>query len=265
MYFMKKAHSFLWVMFLLLWMLVPGRVQAGETYFPTQLSKNTLKAGSGLEREASDELAEPTLVAAAGDPPPVGNASSFISRFEQGQVSWGFQLGYGFTINLPPPPDYIGDRTDFNFLYIFPNWKFNLTGLIGKGPWQGALYWVVEGGVALGITNPKLRGQRTDDAPSYVIGLVPLQLEYKFINLDRRWVPFIFAGAGGSITDFNRGAREISTQYEFILNTGGGIEYYFDNGHAISFNYHFWHLSNSGIEEPNIGLNSHVFTMGFTF
>lgn len=265
MHFMKKSCFFLWVSLFLMGTVVPGQSLAGDSYFTTRFSKNFFPAHPETIGKVEAGWDEPELMAAAGDPSPGAGAPDFLSRFKQGQTSWGFQFGYGYTFDLPPPPPNVMDRTNFDFLYIFPNWKFNLTGLVGRGPWQGALYWVVEAGMVIGITDPTIRGQVTDSAPNYVLGLVPFQLEYKFINPNRRWVPFIFGGAGGSVTDFNRAATEISTQYEFILNTGGGIEYYFGNGHAISFNYHFWHLSNSGIQTPNIGLNAHVFALGFTF
>lgn len=263
---MKKPLSFLWIVFLLTCLLgFPGRAVSADLYFATHISDIELTtASTEVSGEASESASGPTLF--AGTERPSGEMpAGFMDRFEQKQTSWGFQIGYGFTTDLPPPPEHLGDRTDIEFLYLFPNWKYNLTGLVGKGAWRGALYWVVEAGLALAVTDPEFLGQPQDDAPSYVLGLVPFQLEYKFISPDRRWVPFIFGGAGASVGDFNRGAREISTQFEFILNTGAGIEYYFKDGPAVSFNYHFWHLSNSGIKAPNIGLNAHVFTLGFSF
>ena len=98
-----------------------------------------------------------------------------------------------------------------------------------------------------------------------MVGLVPAQLEYKFLNPERSWAPFVFAGVGGAWGDFFQGAVEISTAFQFILQTGGGIEYFFDNGTAINFNYRFWHLSNSNIKSPNVGINAHVFSLGYSF
>jgi len=262
---MKKPLSFLWILFFLMGIGISTPAMAGDAYFSTRFSKTALEAPTEMAQGVPGNLSQPTLHAAAGDPPSGSPVSSFVNRFEQGTVSWGFQIGYGFTTDIPSPPEQVGDRTNIEFLYLFPNWKYNLTGLIGKGALRGALYWAVEAGLAIAVTDPEFQGRPTDDAPSYVLGLVPFQLEYKFISPDRRWVPFIFGGAGGSVGDFNRAAREISTQFEFILNSGAGIEYYFDNGPAVSFNYHFWHLSNSDIKAPNIGLNSHVFTLGFSF
>lgn len=189
---------------------------------------------------------------------------SFEERFAQKQTQWGLDIGYGYTFDLPPV-DAIGDRTNFEFLYFFPKWKYNLTGIKGQGFWQGALYWVVDGGITIATADPTLNGVATGDAPLYVIGFSPIQAEYKFLNPHRKWAPFVFAGAGISIGDWHKAARELDTALEFILNVGGGLEYFFDNGTSINFAYRLWHLSNSNIKGSNIGLNSHIFTLGFNF
>jgi len=72
--------------------------------------------------------------------------------------------------------------------------------------------------------------------------------------------------AGGEAWgDFFQGSEEISTAFEFILQGGVGIEYFFANGTALNFNYRLWHLSNSGINGRNVGTNAHVFSLGFSF
>jgi len=190
--------------------------------------------------------------------------SSFEERFAQKTTQWGLDFGYGYTFDLPPV-DHIGDRTNFEFLYFFPKWKYNLTGVKGQGFWQGALYWVIDAGLVVAIADPTLNGSTTAEAPLYVLGFSPIQVEYKFLNPHRQWAPFVFAGMGISIGDFHKGARELDTALEFILNVGGGLEYFLDNGTALNFSYRLWHLSNSNIKGANIGLNAHLFTLGVTF
>ena len=50
-------------------------------------------------------------------------AQNFSDRFAKGNTSFGGELGFGHTFNLPPGRD----RTDLSFAFIFPNWqkKFN--------------------------------------------------------------------------------------------------------------------------------------------
>ena len=94
---------------------------------------------------------------------------------------------------------------------------------------------------------------------------MPAQLEYKFLGFGRSWAPFLFAGIGGSWSEWFQESKEIATAFEFILQTGGGIEYFFDNGTAINFHYRLFHLSNSNVKSPNVGLNAHVFSLGYSF
>ena len=190
---------------------------------------------------------------------------SFAERFAKGQTEFGLQLGYGFTFDLPKITKVEEERTNIDFAFIAPNFKYNLTGVVGKSFYQGALYWVVETSASISLLDPDRNNLKVDSAPTYVFGITPLQLEYKFVKPNRKWGPFVFGGVGFSVGDWHKGSREISTAFEFILQGGGGLEYFLDNGHSIYFNYRFWHLSNSNIKSPNIGLNAHVFAMGVSF
>ena len=189
----------------------------------------------------------------------------FDSRFAKGQYAFGFNLGIGFTVNIPPVDAVSDERTQIRFAHFFPNFKYNLTGIMGKSIYRGALYWVIEAGVAVTLKDPTRNNQVVDESPDFLFGLVPAQLEYKFLGPDRSWAPFLFAGIGGSWSEWFQESKEIATAFEFILQAGAGIEYFFDNGTALNFNYRLWHLSNSNVKSPNIGLNAHVFSLGFSF
>jgi len=191
--------------------------------------------------------------------------SDFENRFAKHQYQFGLSLGYGFNFNLPPTGLPAAQRSKFKFAYFFPNFKYNLTGLIGSSFYQGALYWVMEVGAAVTVTDPTQNNRQIKNGPNYVLGLVPAQLEYKFIGPGRSWAPFLYAGVGGSWGDWYEETREISTPFEFILQTGVGLEYFYANGMAINLQYRFWHLSNSNVQSPNIGINAHVVTLGFSF
>ena len=179
-------------------------------------------------------------------------AQGFSERFSKGSSSFGGQLGMGHTFNLPPGKD----RTDLSFAFIFPNWQYNLTGLISQDSFlQGALYWHVEAGLA-GLT-------RRDH--EYLLGFSPLMVEYKFLNQKRRWAPTVLAGAGFSMTNWKDQAEyELGSEFEFLLHAGAGVEVFHQSG-SYSFNYRLFHLSNAGMQRPNIGLNAHVFSLGFRF
>ena len=179
-------------------------------------------------------------------------AQNFSDRFAKGDTSFGGELGFGHTFNLPPGKD----RTDLSFAFIFPNWQKNLTGIIAPDSyWQGALYWHVEAGLAA----------LTHRDHEYLIGFSPVMVNYKFLNSQRKWAPNILAGAGFSMQDWRKHAeRELGSDFQFLLHAGAGLEIFRETG-TYSFNYRLFHVSNAGMEKPNIGLNSHVFSLGFRF
>lgn len=212
-----------------------------------------------------DEIQVAQAVPESGEAANSTSFPNYKSRFAKKQHEFGLSLGFGFSINLPPATGISGQRTEIRAIHFSPNFKYNVTGLWGNSFYRGALYWVVEPTVVISTVDPQKNGVIVDQAPTFMIGLVPLQLEYKFLNLGRSWAPFVFAGVGGTWGDFFEGAVEISTAFEFILQTGAGIEYFFDNGTSVNFNYRLWHLSNSNIKSPNTGLNAHVFSLGYSF
>ena len=179
------------------------------------------------------------------------DAETFSQRFEKGSQDFGAQVGWGYTFDLPPGRD----RINIGTLFLFPNWQYNYTGLIGESWYRGALFYHAEAGVAIAAD----RGGNTQ------WGFSPLMAQYKFLSPDRKWAPNILAGAGFSYGDWNDLAtREIATKFEFLLHIGAGVEFY-NQTSAWSLNYRLWHVSNSGIEFPNIGLNAHIFSLGMRF
>ncbi len=195
---------------------------------------------------------------------------AFETRFGRGTTQWGINGGFGYTIDMPTTNAGAPDRTNIDFLFLFPHFKYNLTGIIGDHFYRGALYWVAEAGGVFSVSDsdrlfPDGIRRTTASAPAYQLGFVPIQGEYKFLSPHRRWAPTILVGAGFSYGDFNDGAIEISTDFEFILNAGAGVEYFLEDNKSVSVGYRLWHLSNSNIESPNIGLNAHLMTVGFSF
>jgi hypothetical protein len=184
--------------------------------------------------------------------PTFSQAEPFSERFAKGTSSFGVQGGFGYTIDLPPGKD----RSDISFLFFFPNFQYNLTGVMGGDSWyEGALYWHNELGGALSLNHDN----------EFLVGWSPLILEYKFLDSKRRWAPNVMIGAGFSYTDWKDIATsELGSELEFLLHIGTGVEYFLDQG-SISLNYRLFHISNAGFERPNIGLNAHVLSLGFRF
>lgn len=179
-------------------------------------------------------------------------AESSGEQFERGAWSFGVEAGGGYTFDLPTGRD----RTDLQFAVLFPNFEYNMTGLIGRDAWyQGALYWRPEVDAAY----------LTNHGGKYLAGFSPIMLQYKFADPKRSWAPNLLGGAGFSFTNWDDIAfQELGAPFEFLLHIGGGLEFFHDKG-SYSINYRLFHVSNGGIASPNIGLNAHVFTLGIRF
>jgi lipid A 3-O-deacylase len=173
-------------------------------------------------------------------------------RSQKNFGSFGLQTGMGFTSDIPAGG---GGRANLSFLFFFPNYQHNLTGLIGESWYQGTLNWHVEAGFASVVNKDG----------EILLGVSPLMLQYKFMDRKRSWAPNILAGAGFSYTDWDDVApRELGGDFQFLLHAGAGIEFFTQSG-AFSLNYRYFHVSNSGTKNPNIGLNAHVISLGYQF
>jgi len=178
-------------------------------------------------------------------------------RFTKSSQSFGLQVGLGFTGDLFGTSENLTGRapTDITFLFFFPNFQYNLTGLVGKSWYQGAFNWQLEAGFASILNHDK----------EYLLGISPLLFQYKFLNPNRKWAPNILMGGGVSYTNWENAAeRELGGKFQFLLHAGAGWEYFLDSW-SYSVNYRLFHVSNAGTQSPNVGLNAHTFTLGIQF
>jgi len=79
----------------------------------------------------------------------------------------------------------------------------------------------------------------------------------------RRIVPFFNAGAGILKTSINTRAPELSGGTQFDPQGGFGLQYFFNPQRAFVFEYRYIHISNNGIQLPNLGLNASMISIGF--
>ena len=96
---------------------------------------------------------------------------------------------------------------------------------------------------------------------AYFTGVAPM-LRYNFVT-GSRFVPFFGLGAGVSATDIR--GPDLSTTFEFNLQAGPGVRYFIADHAALTLQYRFIHLSNAGMDTPNLGVNSSTFLLGMTW
>jgi hypothetical protein len=78
-----------------------------------------------------------------------------------------------------------------------------------------------------------------------------------------KFQPYVKAGLGLDYMTLH--TKEQSTQFNFIETGGAGAHYFFTENIAATVEYRFRHLSNSGIDHPNSGINSQAVVGGVTY
>jgi hypothetical protein len=89
-------------------------------------------------------------------------------------------------------------------------------------------------------------------------------VKYDFLSFGR-WMPYWDAGFGGAWTDLAPRIPEESGQFQFIVQTGPGVQYFTTETSALTAGVRFYHLSDGGIGDRNVGINAWLFLLGFSF
>ncbi|MDB6121830.1 MAG: putative exported protein [Pedosphaera sp.] len=172
--------------------------------------------------------------------------SELGAGFLKGTRDAGFVLGAG------PGMRVLASHEAHDLGLAFFHYAWILSDVKGEGRWYRG-NWEIRGEAFGGM---EFRPRR-----AYVAGVAPI-LRYNFAT-GTRWMPFFDLGAGLSATDIGR--PDLSTTFEFNLQTGAGVHYFWRENSALTFQYRFFHLSNAGIERPNTGVNAGLFLAGLSW
>jgi lipid A 3-O-deacylase len=89
-------------------------------------------------------------------------------------------------------------------------------------------------------------------------------VKYNFLAFGR-WMPFWDFGLGMLWTDLAPRIPETSSQFNFLIESGPGFQYFLTERAALTAGVRFQHISNAGIGERNWGLNSTLGYVGISF
>ncbi len=97
-----------------------------------------------------------------------------------------------------------------------------------------------------------------DDNPGNYIGGGAVLLRYNFVQPGAKWVPYIQIGAGAVYNDIykDRSQRLIGQAWEIQAGAALGIRYFFSERLSVNLEGGYRHISNAGMDDRNIGLNS---------
>ena len=100
-----------------------------------------------------------------------------------------------------------------------------------------------------------------DPHPAFWAGALAV-FRYHFLSLGRV-VPYVEVGGGFGGTDLK--VREIDSDVSFMLWGGAGLSVFVTNTAAVYAGYRYQHNSNSNIDSPNRGIESHQVVFGVSY
>jgi lipid A 3-O-deacylase len=88
--------------------------------------------------------------------------------------------------------------------------------------------------------------------------------KYNFLAFGR-WMPYWDLGLGMLWTNLAPRIPEQSTQFNYLLESGPGVQYFVTDTVALTLGVRFHHISNGGLGDRNHGLNSTLGYVGVSF
>jgi hypothetical protein len=152
------------------------------------------------------------------------------------RLEWSLSTGFGFPVHLNR------GNSDEHVVLILPSYAIRLS---------DRLDYVLEGHIGL-YTSPG----------GYMLGFMPF--DFRFYVLTGETRPYITVAAGVGWTNLTQ-LIEIDRRFNFLLQPAIGIRGKLHDGQSWSLEARLNHISNSGTELPNLGLNTVVFLFGWHF
>jgi len=168
------------------------------------------------------------------------------SGFKKGTQELNVLAGGGVGLQI------FGSRSDHDWAIGIIDYGWMLTDVLAEGRWyQGNLEILAE----------LFGGEQFHPDVGYFVGAGP-HLRYNFAT-GTRLVPFIDIGGGVTATDIRNG--DLSTTFQFNLQAALGTHWFLRDDLGLTFQWRFIHLSNAGIDYPNLGVNNSSFLLGLSW
>ncbi|MGO9198917.1 MAG: acyloxyacyl hydrolase [Limisphaerales bacterium] len=200
----------------------------------------------------------------AAEPPPGPPADSKPAQLSSGEPAangvWQGSVGQGFgsavqSFSVEPGACYglavFGSRQQHDMGLMSLSYGHILSRIEGQGHWYRG-NWEFRAEL--------FGGAQLSPAKEWITGLTP-HLRYDFAT-GTRWVPFVDGGAG--VTGTGIGGPDLSNRFEFNLQGGGGVHWFFKDNVALTLEVRYIHLSCAEISSPNLGVNGLLGTVGLS-
>jgi lipid A 3-O-deacylase len=194
------------------------------------------------------------LVAALMWPTEPGRAEAGAGEvkpyFPVGTQEIGLTAGYLIPHRLTP-----FSETKQRGLALMPSW-----GMVLTDPPSADEGWY-RGQTTVGAEMVYIQFQKP--VLTHGVGFTP-RIKYTFLALGRLR-PYLELAGGPFWTDLGNRIPEQSSEFNFIVMGGIGFSWFVTSQMAVNIGYRAQHISNAGTSFPNVGLNSSLPFIGFSF
>ncbi len=160
----------------------------------------------------------------------------------------GLLAGYGWAM------DHLTQEPRIEHAVFMPSFSIPLTRReLGGSFYRGIVQYQLEPVIG-DITVPNGKAE---------FGVSLAGFKYNFTALESRWSPYSNFGFGVIYEPIGHHVQ--GTDFNFIIQTGVGLQYFIDEKHALNFQYRYRHISNATIKTPNSSINSSFVLVGFSF
>jgi hypothetical protein len=159
---------------------------------------------------------------------------------KHGRLTFGVQAGFGLENNIP----------HINFFFVAPQ-----IGIIAWDHPHSRLPLK-----RFELISQQMLGGSTHPGGSLIGTSLVMRFGFKPFG---RVVPYFDAGSGPVHTTIDENAPEITGHTQFLSQGGVGLQFFVRPQRAFVFEYHYFHMSNAGIQQPNHGFNGSMVTVGF--
>ncbi len=174
---------------------------------------------------------------------------SHTGRFGYGKKELALTAGYGFSIKIGGRTD---DIDDLEYVYVAPRFGIGISDIKGEDEWY-------RGNFELLVETPLLFQFEPGNGNGKGGSLL---LRYNFLP-DDKFIPFVEIGGGIMFLDFDLEGQ--SDGFNFTLQGGTGLHYFFHERTALTGGWRWLHISNAGRSSPNRGIDSSLFLVGISY